>query len=398
MTQPLSEKKKRRTSGNTDAEARVGVAGWSMALSLLMFGLGGFVWVGASAGPVLGVTPDSAAAGLPALLVYLALPRIVDRYAPEPAWVLGLCVVLGALGAAGIAVAINDGVMSAMVAGGYTHSEALLRVTQWVAPAVEECAKALPLLWLFFFARHEFDGVADAVLAAIFVGLGFAFAENLALSAWSAHLTAAEPATARIWLTPWVHPLFTVMTGVGLGLARERAGGGRMIAPLLGLLLACIMHMVWNQLHTRFALSTVVSLALWGVCVGGLSALSYGLVQRKGRIVVAYLKDESLYGSITEEELALVGARFGRMLARLRFGPPGARFVDAAAKLALCKWHTTRARHARQGTLSAHLIAPLRAELAVQRAAISLRLGTEMPQPSRWVPTPKSMETPTRYN
>ncbi len=388
----------RHPSEADHADARVSPAGWMAALAMCALGSAGYLFVNASAGPVVGVTPESVAAALPALLVYLALPRLVDRYAPEPAWVLLLCALMGAVGAAGLAVAVNAATMAAMIEGGFSHAEAWSRVTQYVAPPVEECAKALPLLWLLYFARHEFDGVADAVLAAIFVGLGFAFAENLALSAWSGHLSGAEPSAARTWLTPWAHPLFTAMTGVGLGLWRERLGRIRVLAPIVGLASACAMHVVWNQLHTHFALSTWPSLALWAACVGGLASLSYALVRRKGRIVSAYLQDEVLYGSITEEELLLVGARFGRLVARIKFGAPGARFVDAAAKLALCKWHTTCARHARQGTFSAHLIAPLRAELGVQRAAIGARLGREMPAPSRWVPTPKSMETPTRYN
>lgn len=372
-------------------------AGWLAAAALCIFGLAGFAAVHASVGEVAGLSAASVLAALPALCVYLALPRIVDRYAPEPAWVLFFSVLLGGVASAGLAVAANSWSVEWLQEQGWAHEQAVTEVMRYVAPPVEECAKMLPLLWLYVFARHEFDGVADAVLAAIFVGLGFAFSENLALAAWSQRLDVAQSHAARTWLTPWVHPLFAAMSGVGLGMAREHEGAARRAAPFVGLAAACVMHVLWNQLHTRVALATAPSLLLWACCVGGLAALSYALVRRKGRIVHAYLKDEVLYGTITDAELQLVGARFGRLLARWRYGTAGARFVDSAAKLALCKWHTTRARHARQGTLSAHLIAPLREELAVQRAAMGAHLGIEMPSPSRWVPTPKSMETPTRY-
>lgn len=379
-------------------DARVKISGWLLALAMCVLGVAGFAVVSSLSGGSTGVTLESVLSSLPALLVYMLLPRVVDRYAPEPVWVLALSAFMGAIASGGMAVALNELCANLLVsAGGWSDAEAVLIVTRWMAPFTEELTKAAPLVWLYFFARHEFDGVADAVLSAVFVGLGFAFAENLALSAWSAHHGGGEPGLARVLLMPWAHPLFAACTGIGFGLARERAGRARWLAPLLGYVCASLCHLLWNALHTNVSVGTGLSLSMWGLFVGALSAVTYALVQRKGRIVSAYLKDEVLYGTITQDEFDLVSARFGRVTARLRFGAPGVRFVDAAAKLALCKWHTTRARHARQGTLSAHLIVPLRDEIGVQRTAIGERLGKTMPLPSRWVPTPKSGETPTRY-
>ncbi len=51
----------------------------------------------------------------------------------------------------------------------------------------------------------------------------------------------------RIFLTGFAHPLFTSMTGMGLGIAARTADRRvRYLAPLAGLLLAMMLHGTWN--------------------------------------------------------------------------------------------------------------------------------------------------------
>ena len=47
-----------------------------------------------------------------------------------------------------------------------------------VAPLVEETLKAVPLLFIFFMFRREFDGLMDGLLYGALVGFGFAMTEN----------------------------------------------------------------------------------------------------------------------------------------------------------------------------------------------------------------------------
>jgi len=87
-------------------------------------------------------------------------------------------------------------------------------------------AKALVLFAIFFFWRDEFDGVTDGVIYAAMVGLGFAMTENIKYYGMAvAENNALGVFIVRGIFSPFAHPLFTGMTGVGLGLAAQTVKG-----------------------------------------------------------------------------------------------------------------------------------------------------------------------------
>lgn len=48
-------------------------------------------------------------------------------------------------------------------------------------------------------------------------------------------------------ISPFTHPMFTSMTGIGLGLARQSNNAFvKFSAPLIGLLAAMMLHSLWN--------------------------------------------------------------------------------------------------------------------------------------------------------
>jgi hypothetical protein len=92
-------------------------------------------------------------------------------------------------------------------------------------------------------------------------------------------------------------------------------------------------------------------------------------------------------GNLTPWELQLVTSPIGRWRATFSWGgSAGRRFIDAAARLALSKWHTGRATQGRKLTVSADMIFPLRQELAKLRAEVSRALGRPVQQPQPWTP------------
>jgi len=97
------------------------------------------------------------------------------------------------------------------------------------APLVEESAKGLALLILFFWKKDEFDDVIDGIVYAAMVGLGFAMGENILY--YGRELLAGGIVGSlslfvlRGMLAPFSHPLFTSMTGIGLGLAPQSNRG-----------------------------------------------------------------------------------------------------------------------------------------------------------------------------
>jgi RsiW-degrading membrane proteinase PrsW (M82 family) len=330
---------------------------------------------------------------LPPLAIYLWIPRIIDRFDPEPWWALALVLAWGAIAACGIAATINTGVeLVAGALGGKTFAAAMGACVS--APIVEEGMKGLAVLGVFYFLRREFDGVVDGVIYATFAALGFAAVENVVYYGNAAKAAGGDALAAtfllRGVLAPWGHPLYTSMTGIGFGIARETSRPWlRWVAPLAGYGCAMALHCVWNTAATISGFLTLLMLPLWFAFVAAFLGILIGLVVRKGRIIRANLKDEVLMGNLTREELDLVCSPFASWRATFSWGgPAGRRFVRTATRLGLNKWHTARAIAGRQRTVSADWIVPLRQELFALRAAMAQALARPLPVPRAWAPDP----------
>jgi RsiW-degrading membrane proteinase PrsW (M82 family) len=332
---------------------------------------------------------------LPPLLVYLWIPWIIDRYDPEPLWCLLLALSWGAIAACGFSALINTTVHAfGNAIGGREFGEILGACVS--APLVEEFMKGLAVFGVFFFVRREFDGVVDGVIYATFAALGFAAVENIIYygnavkSELASHKDGILAGTflVRGILAPWGHPLYTSMTGLGFGISRETTKTWlKWLAPLGGYLFAVFLHAVWNTAATISNQLVVLMLPLWLLFVIAFFILLVWLVKRKGKIIRDHLRDEVLMGNLTPWELELVTSPIARIRATFSYGGgAGRRFIDAAARLALSKWHTGRAAQGRSLTISADMIFPLRQELFTLRAEVSRALGRPVPQPQPWQP------------
>ncbi|NEC93499.1 PrsW family intramembrane metalloprotease, partial [Streptomyces sp. SID12501] len=99
---------------------------------------------------------------------------------------------------------------------------------------------------------------ADGFVLAGFTATGFAFTENILylgnafyedVANGTGVLDSVTAATffVRVVLSPFAHPLFTVLKGLGFGAASLSARRSRRIGlPLLGLTLAMATHALWN--------------------------------------------------------------------------------------------------------------------------------------------------------
>src|SRR5829696_6229516 len=186
------------------------------------------------------------AAALP-VPVYVTLVLWLDRYEPEPPWMLATAFFWGALVAVFFAIVINSlGVAVVAAVAGDAVGESYGMVVS--APVVEETAKALVLFVLFFWRRDEFDNVTDGVVYAAMVGLGFAMTENVKYYGEAvAENNALGVFIVRGLFSPFAHPLFTGMTGVGLGLASQTTRRAvKVLAPAAGFAAAVLLHAGWN--------------------------------------------------------------------------------------------------------------------------------------------------------
>ena len=181
----------------------------------------------------------------PVFLSYLWL----DRYEPEPKRLLAMALRWGAFVATSVALVLQ--LLDEVV---FAPSE--LFSMSVVAPITEEGAKGLFILMLFWYRRHEFDGILDGIVYAGMIGIGFAFTENILYlsSAYSGDEdlpgglgSAAAVFVLRGVFSPFAHPFFTAFTGIGVGLmVTSKRPTVRWVAPVVGFLLAIFTHGLWN--------------------------------------------------------------------------------------------------------------------------------------------------------
>jgi RsiW-degrading membrane proteinase PrsW (M82 family) len=338
---------------------------------------------------------------LPALAVYVWVPWLVDRFDPEPWWALLLVLVWGGLAACGFAALVNSGVdYVASAIGGDDFGKFMAACVS--APFVEEASKGLAVFGVFYFLRREFDGVVDGVIYATFAALGFAAVENITYYAHAAiQDTAHQGALAATFVlrgvfAPWGHPLYTSMTGLGFGISREAEKTWvRWLAPIGGYLCAVVLHWIWNTSATISGMLLFVMLPLWLIFVAVFFGIVVWLVRRKGRIIRMHLHDEVLLGNITAQELDLICSPVARVRATFGWGgAAGRRFVRAAARLGLCKWHAGRAMKGRRKTVSVDWIVPLRQELFELRWEMARAMGHHLPEPQAWQAPPPQARPP----
>ncbi|MER6694619.1 PrsW family intramembrane metalloprotease, partial [Streptomyces minutiscleroticus] len=236
-----------------------------------------------------------------------------------------------------------------------------------IAPVVEESAKAAAVLLVFLFRRRDFTGIVDGVVIAGVTATGFAFTENILylgtafgtdqLSGDSG-LTSVTAATffVRVIMSPFAHPLFTVLTGIGFGIAAlsaDRQHVRRVLLPLTGLLLAMGMHAFWNGSSSFgdygfFAVYAVFMVPAFGL----LTWLVIWTRQRELRTVRAELPAYALAGWLTAPEPFALGSMQARRLARryaVRHGgrPAGravTEYVAYATSLAFLRHRGRRGR------------------------------------------------------
>jgi RsiW-degrading membrane proteinase PrsW (M82 family) len=198
----------------------------------------------------------------------------LDRYEPEPVSYLILIFCWGAFVATLVALGVNSG--ATWLFGRAHLPDALVGVL--VAPFIEELMKALGPILLLVFRRREFSGITDGIVYCGLSATGFAMVENILYLGGVGYAANADqygPASGaqavialfigRILLTGFAHPLFTAMTGIGLGIAARSADRRvRWIAPIAGLLVAMMLHGSWNLMATLTAQTEQPLVFLYG--------------------------------------------------------------------------------------------------------------------------------------
>ncbi len=304
-----------RSSGHQSAFKIILAVVAAMVAALL--GLITLVLIGSETGPVeLIIGLICAVLPVP---IYVMLLLWIDRYESEPLWMLATAFFWGALVAVFIAFVFNTSIQ--IMATVATHSQKIGQNVGAVisAPIVEESSKAFILLVLFLWKRDEFDGIVDGVVYAGMVGLGFAMTENV-LYYGRALQEGADTLKFLIVLrgmaSPFAHPLFTGMTGIGLGWSRQSNNGFiKLVAPVLGFMLAISLHATWNGSATYGGAAGFFA-AYFGIMGPALIVtlmVVFFALRREGRIVRQFLYPDMQTGFFDPHEYEKLCTIRGRM-------------------------------------------------------------------------------------
>ena len=259
--------------------------------------------------------------------IYILLILWIDRYESEPLWMLAMAFFWGAAIATFMAFTINTFIAKSL-AQAYDPVTAFYYTLAFSAPIVEEFSKGSLLFILFWWKKDEFDGVVDGIVYAGMIGLGFAMTENFlyygkAARAGGNYLT--DFFILRGVMSPFAHPLFTSMTGIGLGLARQSSNKAvKFLMPIVGLLSAMLLHFGWNRsaLSGLDSFNFIYGLIMVPIFAGAIVAIVFAL-RREGRIVREHLWNDCQRGLFTPDEyhrLCYVRGRMGASYRALKWG------------------------------------------------------------------------------
>ncbi|MBK9215888.1 MAG: PrsW family intramembrane metalloprotease [Chloracidobacterium sp.] len=344
----------------------------SLVVVLLMLGSVGFI-------------PAVLAAVMAFLPAFLYLVPLVwlDRYDPEPLWLLATAFAWGALVAVVVSFIVNTviGATAANVAlaQGYSRDDAGF-ISSFVgavisAPIFEEGSKGLGLVILLIFFRRYLDDVLDGIVFAGVIALGFATVENVLyygraigeaidqVLVQGAEVREGVKIVIFLFvlrgiLSPFAHVTFTSMTGIGVGIARESHNMAvRLILPVVGYAVAVILHMIWNAMAVLgglggFAVGYIIlEVPFFLVFVG----FSLYIMRRQNKILTEMLALDIARGLIPQEHATIATSAFKSprwVLGGLFNGKfkPRARYVRAIGKLGLSYWHIQRATAAQGET------------------------------------------------
>ncbi|WP_323379551.1 PrsW family intramembrane metalloprotease, partial [Streptomyces durbertensis] len=294
-------------------------------------------------------------ATVPVPLLISAL-RWLDKVEPTPWRTLVFAFAWGACAATLVAIVANtfatEWLTTSVITNADTNEDIVGAVL--VAPVVEEIAKVAAILLLYLYRPRNFTGLLSGIVLAGFVATGFAFTENI-LYLGTAYDEDQELGTSedgvsstaatfvvRIIMSPFAHPLFTTLAGIGFGLAATlpaRRQTLRIVLPAFGLLGSIALHALWNGTASLHGLAFLaVYLLLMAPLCASLIWLAVWYRGRTLRTVRDVLSRYAAQGWVTPAEAWGMGSMTvrsrARDLARRELGPKPARQVSEYQRVA----------------------------------------------------------------
>jgi RsiW-degrading membrane proteinase PrsW (M82 family) len=273
----------------------------------------------------------------------VALVLTLDRMEPEPWRALVFAFMWGAGVAVLGALVLNTAGYELLTKPVFGERGELVTASVG-APLVEESLKGAVLFGFLWFRRHELDGLTDGIIYAGMVALGFAMMENISyyMRAINQHNIEAVFIMRGV-ISPFGHPLFTSMTGLGVAYAALHRGTARVVAPVAGLCGAMILHGAWN-FSTAFGLKGLtIAYGIDFLILVGLIVIVTQERRQTVRLIQLHLPMYAATGLVTPQDVHMLGnialRRRARQWARMAGGTQAGRAMGdyqlAATELAL---------------------------------------------------------------
>lgn len=308
------------------------------------------------------------------LVIVLITARWIDRWEPEPRTIWVFMSLWGAGVSVLVALLVDGGIRDVLAL--IDDGAGILFQAVIQAPIVEEAAKGFGILLVFLVARRHFDGPIDGIVYAAWAGAGFAFVENIqyfgVALAEGGMTDVAGTFLVRGLMSPFAHVMFTAIIGVAIGVAaRGSSTGAGILAYLIGLVPAVLLHAFWNGalfvVGDFFGYYALVQVPLFALAAG----IVLYLRGQERRITAARLSEYAAVGWFHGAEIPVlatgVGRRRARAWARLHGLAEQMRdYLDTATRLAFVRQrivsgHASGRDLATEAELLEHLVAARRA-------------------------------------
>jgi protease PrsW len=203
-------------------------------------------------------------------LVPISILWFLDRRERENPWMLVAAFLWGGLIATALSLPINTAFFRAvdrwialnpMITDLLGPNATVLIAAPLSAPIVEEVIKAAGVGLIMWMLRDEFDGMRDGFVYGALVGVGFNWFEAPLYVMQGYAQQGVAPYTLQLGVRYGLfglggHAMFTGLFGLFLGLAAQTSRIWlRLLAPLIGLILAITAHLINNALPLLAALA-----------------------------------------------------------------------------------------------------------------------------------------------
>jgi RsiW-degrading membrane proteinase PrsW (M82 family) len=224
--------------------------------------------------------PDVAAVFIRALIlstllagVPVSVLRFLDRRERESAWLFAAAFLWGGYIATALAEPFNTAFVKLVdqwVAQNPTVMDvlgpdaALMLAAPISAPIVEETAKALGILMLFWLLRAEFNSTRDGIVYGALIGVGFNWFEAASYVAQVYAEYGIAPYGLQLGMRYALfglggHAMFSAIFGAFMGISvQTQRTWLRILAPIVGLALAMLAHMLTNALPLIVRVASVL--------------------------------------------------------------------------------------------------------------------------------------------